>query len=150
MPHQAFKNASLTRIGMMCAIVLATAPADARRIGMSCRQGFPASERVWGLSTGGRTYPFCQSNLVVNGGRCIFHFCPSMDYVVGCNLDPRCPGAATTCDPTSQDQPRDEVVLAAGHRMKAVLQDGSLIVFRCRPGVRLQTPSGPPPRPVSR
>jgi hypothetical protein len=150
MSHDGFKKAAMTRFAMMCVIVLATAPADARRIGLSCRQGFPASERVYGLQTGGRTYPFCQSNLVVNSGRCVFHFCPSMDYVIGCNLNLRCLGPASACDPASPDQPRDEVMLAAGHQMKALLEDGSRVVFRCRPGVRLQTPSGPPPRPVTR
>ena len=129
----------LRPVGILLTVLAIAAQADARRIVLSCQQGYKNSERIRGARTGGRSYPFCQFNTFVNEGGCTFAFCPSLAYVVACKLNLQCVGPEMACDPASAGEMRDEFFVKGGQRL-ALKQGADTVILKCRPGVQLQVP----------
>lgn len=105
--------------------------ADAAHYTITCKTGDPPGEtyvhRV-PRGTYDRSYPACLG--VNSSGACTFAFCPSVKFVVGCNLSPTCEVAAYGC--SSLDSAGAAFVVRPGHRFRLGRIGRHRVVLRCK------------------
>ena len=111
---------------LLITTVILVGRSDAALLRMRCdlsEPGEPYVRRVPPASYPS-SYPFCVSQ---DANSCIFGFCPSLTFVVACNLNPHCEASVAPCT-LSSDGEFFPVKRGERRRMRA---NGDRVILRC-------------------